>query len=193
MCIQLMLSLCVACVLSLCRDSNDIPSVGKFDSKFARFYALSASHCKPVLVAETGSLWSPDFGGPSELSVKSAWWDQVYDAAHVTEYPLLVGAVWFELVKQEHTVGQNGNDESTVDWRVLLTNSSEVVAAFKNKLHTFPIDAWSTHKAVETPLHTPMPNAATHTQPMAWVTVGWMISGIMLKDIVTGTRAMTQP
>ena len=76
------------------------------------FYAAYASGRGKPLMVETGAFFSPGAEGPSELEVKSAWWEQVLATASAGEYDRIGAVVWNE------TVDQREDGALTVDWRV---------------------------------------------------------------------------
>jgi len=76
----------------------------------------------PVAITETGALYVPGGGGASELSVKRAWWNQVFDERHHRRLPWLKLVDWFEWRKHEPEVG------ATVDWTA--TRDRQVRRAF---------------------------------------------------------------
>jgi hypothetical protein len=92
----------------------------------ADFYASYAvGHDKPLLV-ETAAFYSPDAEGPSELEVKSSWWDQVLGAASAPEYDRIGAVVWNETVEQR--------DAGAVDWRA--TADPGVATAFAGRVES---------------------------------------------------------
>ncbi|MDP9885828.1 hypothetical protein J2W21_003353 [Sinomonas atrocyanea] len=77
------------------------------------FYAdYAVGHNKPFAICETGAFYNPSRSdGASAMSIKKAWWDQLFDPQLRARFPRLRLAVWFEWVKQENQVGN-----PTVDW-----------------------------------------------------------------------------
>ena len=87
------------------------------------FYAeYGAQMHLPVAVTETGALYAPGRGGASELSIKRAWWNQVFDPGQLRRLPWLKLVDWFEWRKHEPEVG------GTVDWTA--TRDRQVRRAF---------------------------------------------------------------
>ncbi|AMM33532.1 hypothetical protein SA2016_2867 [Sinomonas atrocyanea] len=93
------------------------------------FYSLYADgHSKPFAICETGAFYNlshPD--GASALSIKKAWWDQLFEPQLRARFPRLRLAVWFEWIKQEN---QPGNP--TVDWAA--TEDGATGQAFRSAL-----------------------------------------------------------
>ncbi|GIG29377.1 hypothetical protein [Cellulomonas marina] len=88
------------------------------------FYATYATR-KPMALSETGALYNTDAtGGADELSIKSAWMDQVLGLGD--EFPRLKMVNWFEHLKSE----QEGY--GVVDWRA--TSNPAVLATLQGVL-----------------------------------------------------------
>ncbi|KAJ3152222.1 hypothetical protein HDU89_001441 [Geranomyces variabilis] len=76
---------------------------GSFESivaarKFS-LYNFAKKRSKPLVVGETGIgyLSGPGLAPtPEELEVKSAWWNQVYNATLLKKYPLIRAIVWYD-------------------------------------------------------------------------------------------------
>jgi hypothetical protein len=81
-------------------DERDVPDL----------YAFAGAHAKPLAVTETAAFYSPGHGG-DELSIKRAWWTQVFDAVQGGTVPDLRMVNWFEWEKLEPEV------KARVDWR----------------------------------------------------------------------------
>jgi hypothetical protein len=72
-------------------DERSVPN-------FYERYAMR--HNKPMVVAETSALYRPSAKrGPSDLAIKSAWWDQVFAPFLSARFPRLIGVLWFEYDK----------------------------------------------------------------------------------------------
>jgi hypothetical protein len=120
---------------------NEVPEAGKFvdllrgtydgsngdESAVPDFYAeYGAGMRLPVAITETAALYVPGHGGASELSVKDAWWSQVFARSNARQLPWLKLVDWFEWRKNEPEVG------ATVDWTA--TRSKRVRRAFTHAL-----------------------------------------------------------
>lgn len=108
--------------------TNDIPEAGKLvgmltgtysgsvgdERAVADFYEVfGTQHHRPVAITETAALYAPGRAGADELTVKQAWWRQVFaDQVH-DQFPMLKMINWFEWNKDEVEVG------GVVDWRTL--------------------------------------------------------------------------
>ncbi|MGO4186303.1 glycoside hydrolase family 26 protein [Pseudarthrobacter sp. TAF60_1] len=123
---------------------NELPEPGKFanqltgnymgangdDSLLPDFYQVyGEGHGKPVAIPETAALFAPGAGGPDELAIKRAWWEQLFAADVPAKFPHLKMINWFEWDKQEVEV------KGRVDWTV--TNTPAVRDAF-----TAALPAW---------------------------------------------------
>jgi len=121
---------------------NEMPEVGKFaaqltgnykglngdDTAVPDFYGVYyTGHGKPVAITETAALYNPAKPGPDELSLKRAWWRQVYDPATLKAYPGIKMINWFEQAKPESEVGG-----ALIDWRALGTTA--IAAQFRSDL-----------------------------------------------------------
>jgi hypothetical protein len=90
------------------------------------FYAVYAEGRDKPLMLETAAFYSPDAGGPTEVEVKSAWWDQVLSVASEDEYDRIGAVVWNE------TVDQRDETAAAVDWRA--TADEDLAAGFAKAL-----------------------------------------------------------
>jgi hypothetical protein len=122
---------------------NTVPEPGKLAAKISGtyksgyvdetalpdFYAVyAAGHHKPFAISETGAFYNTSrIDGAPALSIKEAWWDQLFDPGLQTRFPQLKLAVWFEFSKQEN---QPGNP--VVDWRT--TTDPQIRDAFTTAL-----------------------------------------------------------
>ena len=133
---------------------NEIPEPNKFiellrgshtldDDRTSRvpdFYAeYVENRNNPLAIVETAAFYRPGAGGADELSIKQAWWRQVFSAEMLREHPGIKMINWFEWRKQEPEV-----NNAIVDWTV--TYDEAVVSRFHEDLpvellHFAPIDA----------------------------------------------------
>ncbi|MEO7387009.1 MAG: hypothetical protein ABIX37_08755, partial [Gammaproteobacteria bacterium] len=91
---------------------------------------FSVQHGKPVAITETAALYNTEAGGDDELSIKQAWWRQVFDRDTLVAYPGIRLINWFEWRKPEAEVGN-----AVVDWRVL--SGAAIAAPF---IADLPVD-----------------------------------------------------
>jgi hypothetical protein len=127
---------------------NEIPEAGKFaaqltgnynglagdDTAVPDFYqAFGVEHGKPVAIPETAALVIPRGNPAQELSIKRAWWRQVFSSETAARFPQLHMINWFDWNKYEPEVG------SRVDWT--LTGTTPTSAAFKTDLPAWAIPA----------------------------------------------------
>ena len=109
---------------------NEVPTKGKFVAQLTGtydipgadersvpdFYRLYAARKhKPMGIGETAAFYSPGHGGAPELSIKRAWWRQLYQADLPTRFPRLKMINWFEWNKVESEVNAG------VDWTATTT------------------------------------------------------------------------
>ncbi len=124
---------------------NEIPEPGKFlkqltgnydglggdDIAVPDFYAVyHLGHGKPVAITETAAFFNPALPGPSEITLKEAWWRQVFDPGLLAAYPGIKMINWFEHAKPEAEIGG-----ALIDWRVL--GSAAIASQFRIDL---PLD-----------------------------------------------------
>jgi hypothetical protein len=89
------------------------------------FYATFADrHGKPLAIVETAALYNTTVGGADELTIKQAWWQQVFAPDVASRFPRLKMLNWFEWRKPEAELGG-----ATVDWTV--TRTPAILAAFQ--------------------------------------------------------------
>jgi hypothetical protein len=102
------------------------------------FYAMFCNdgvHDKPMAVTETAALYNTEQDGVSELSIKQAWWRQVFaitgDTAAALDislhFPMIKMINWFDIQKNETEAKGN-----LVDWRI--SGNSEIQEAFISDL-----------------------------------------------------------
>jgi Glycosyl hydrolase family 26 len=106
--------------------NNDITEPDKFSEMLTGTYSGTAGddlpipdfyhvygeeHHHPVAIVETAAIFTPSRHGESELSVKQAWWKQVFSDETRKRFPKLKMINWFEWRKFEIEI----NDY--VDWR----------------------------------------------------------------------------
>lgn len=128
--------------------ANQVPEPGKFASQLTGtytgsagddravpdFYArYAAGHDKPLAITETAALYVHGGGGPTELTVKRAWWRQVLSPATLKRFPRLRMINWFDWDKREAEVGHR------VDWTV--SSSRAVADAFVADLPSVAVGA----------------------------------------------------
>ena len=121
--------------------ANVVPERGKFSALITgtykgsigderavpNFYATYAvGHNKPMGVFETAALSMPSKGGASALSIKRAWWTQVFAPSTRSKFPLIKMINWFEWNKYEVEV------KGQVDWTT--TQDPQVRKAFTSGL-----------------------------------------------------------
>ncbi|WP_307104753.1 glycoside hydrolase family 26 protein [Arthrobacter globiformis] len=88
------------------------------DTDVPDFYKEYADgHKMPFAISETGSFYNTSRSdGATELAIKEAWWNQLFDPGLQRRFPRLKMALWFEYSKTEN---QPGNP--VVDWRTTVT------------------------------------------------------------------------
>nr|QOL01207.1 putative extracellular protein TR9_015 [Trebouxia lynnae] len=128
-------------------DQNVLPEARKFTSTIfgtfktsyvdyttlPNFYQVYSSpngtHKKPMAIPETGSLWDLNKltgGAPTELQVKQAWWQQLFnvggDSANALDIsvamPNLRLVAWFDQKKAESSASMD-----IIDWRYSATSN----------------------------------------------------------------------
>jgi hypothetical protein len=106
--------------------------LGTYQGKLPNFYQeYSVRHGKPLVVPETAAFYNTEQPGPDPLSVKQAWWRQVFAAT--TQFPKLKCINWFDELKRE-SEAQN----SLIDWRVSADPS--IRAAFVGDFQAVRVD-----------------------------------------------------
>jgi len=102
------------------------------------FYAMFCNdgvHDKPMAITETAAFYNTEQDGASELSIKQAWWRQVFHITGDTEdaldismhFPMIKMINWFDIQKNETEAKGD-----LVDWRI--SGSSEIQEAFISDL-----------------------------------------------------------
>lgn len=107
---------------------NRIPAPGKLAAKITGAYrsgfadetavpdfyaAYAEGHAKPFAISETAAFYNTArIDGASELDIKSAWWNQLFDAGFETQFPLMKLVMWFEYAKEEMEP-----TNQVIDWR----------------------------------------------------------------------------
>ena len=111
---------------------NTVPERGKLAAKIAGtfksaytddtdvpdFYKEYADgHKRPFAISETGAFYNTSRSdGATELAIKEAWWNQLFDPGLQRRFPRLKMALWFEYSKTENQPGS-----PVVDWRTTVT------------------------------------------------------------------------
>jgi hypothetical protein len=75
----------------------------------------------------TAALYSPTGGGPSELSVKQSWWNQVFAAVGDDQYDRIDVVLW-----QDSTATRGAVGESFIDWSATINSTTR--SAFSDDL-----------------------------------------------------------
>jgi hypothetical protein len=106
---------------------NEVPEAGKFIAMITGnylgldgdhrsvpdfYYVYAEQHKKPMAIPETAALYNPEIGGDTELSIKQAWWRQVFSLEVAEDFSAIKMINWFEALKYESEVG------TTLDWTV---------------------------------------------------------------------------
>jgi len=88
------------------------------DKAVPNFYQEYAEgHQKPFAISETGAFYNPSRSdGASELAIKEAWWNQLFDPGLQQRFPRLKMALWFEFSKEENQPGT-----PVIDWRTTVS------------------------------------------------------------------------
>ncbi|MEV7635500.1 hypothetical protein AB0N71_04880 [Pseudarthrobacter enclensis] len=110
---------------------NEIPAAGKLtdqltgrdlgprgdDSPIPDFYKIYGEmHGKSVAITDTAALYKPGNGaGADELSIKQAWWSQLFSEQFPVLFPRVKMVSWLEIVRTEDSAG------GKVDWSVTST------------------------------------------------------------------------
>ncbi|EST10976.1 glycosyl hydrolase [Sporolactobacillus laevolacticus] len=113
--------------------------LGGYMSAVPDFYALFCSdgtHKKPMAITETAAFYNTKQKGASELAIKRAWWNQVFNTFGDTKqaldlsvhFPKIKMINWFDIKKKE--MEAKGN---RVDWRI--TGNKKIQSAFVHDLH----------------------------------------------------------
>src|SRR5437764_4992661 len=102
--------------------------IGAYQGSIPNFYARycqNPARNKPMAITETAAFYNTQRTGPSELSIKQAWWKQILAAP--AQFPKLKCINWFDEIKRE-SVAQN----NLIDWRV--TANPQIRDAFVSDL-----------------------------------------------------------
>ena len=127
---------------------SEVPEDGKFaaqltgnynglggdDTAAPDFYQIyGVEHRKPVAIPETAAMVVPNGDIALELSIKQAWWRQVFSRETATRFPQLHMINWFEWNKFEPEV------RAKVDWTI--GRNDAVLKAFVGDIPTWVIPA----------------------------------------------------
>lgn len=83
---------------------------------------FSDTYNKPFHLTETGAVYHVGKGGASELEIKQAWWNQIYNGTNIDLLGMkFVG--WFEFYKYEYN-----------EWRDFRLSSPSTLNAFKAQM-----------------------------------------------------------
>ncbi|PRY68140.1 hypothetical protein B0I08_105305 [Glaciihabitans tibetensis] len=125
----------------------------------AQFYARYAEGANKPMMLRTAALYSPAGGGPSELAIKRAWWQQVFAAVGDDQYDQIDVVLW-----QDSTATRGAVGESFIDWSVTLnsvTRPDFVSDLTASELRLGPV--------VEAAAATGGSTGTTITGPWAWL------------------------
>lgn len=75
------------------------------------YHVYGVEHHKPIAITETAAIYTPARGGTDELSIKQAWWRQIFNDSFTRKFPQVKMINWFEWKKFEIEI------HDTVDWR----------------------------------------------------------------------------
>lgn len=182
---------------------NDIPPSSAFAGQLngniiwgtpvqlPNFYAnYSVAYDKPMVVAETGAFYNlcdvfpgrmgcaANANGPTQLQVKSAWWQQAFNLMDAPQGPSIATAFpniklisWYDVTMRQ--VEASGN---TVDWDV--SQQADLRTAFVQYIQTPLVDAngqsiqywkfagdWRNQEGLVLPSFSPPPSSPPHPRP----------------------------
>ncbi|ORZ40760.1 glycoside hydrolase superfamily, partial [Catenaria anguillulae PL171] len=93
---------------------NSIPEAGAFAGSISYrspsgrtwdlYQMFCVQHSKPLAIMETAAAYHPEnvrAGDPTEMQIKRAWWQQVFNAQIKERWPLLKLICWFDIRKAE--------------------------------------------------------------------------------------------
>lgn len=166
---------------------NTVPADGEFvarltgsDGAAPDFYGTYTSAARPLLV-ETAAFSSPAAGGPGELAIKQAWWQQIEAAIAPGQLERLRAVVWRDTGTTRGAVG-----ETVIDWSITL-GSAAVRDAFRASL----ADA----AFVLGPVREPVEASAAGSREglrldgvLAWVVVAVVAAGIVVLTVAALRR-----
>ncbi|KAI8908789.1 glycoside hydrolase superfamily [Powellomyces hirtus] len=119
------------------RDANGTNGTS-FESIFASLrwslYSFALKREKPIVVGETGIGYLNGPGvrpSPTELEVKSTWWNQVYNTTLLKKYPLIRAIVWYDYALPIP------NTPLTLDYSI--SRNETIMTAFRNTTNSLPI------------------------------------------------------
>jgi hypothetical protein len=96
------------------------PTTGQAESGLAQqFYARYVTGKNKPMMLRTAALYSPSGGGPNELAIKQAWWQQVFRAVGVGQYDQINVVLW-----QDSTATRGAVGESFIDWSATINSTT---------------------------------------------------------------------
>jgi hypothetical protein len=137
------------------------------------FYARYARGRDKPFLLETAAFFSPAAGTPLELSVKQAWWSQIFDAVDSGDYPLLGLVIWRDTTATRAVVG-----ESVIDWSVTLNPA--IAAAFTSDLRETTLQLG--------PVRDPRADTVANVGSPGWTITGvaaWVVVAVVF--VLAGT------
>jgi hypothetical protein len=141
---------------------------GADDSGAPDFIGTYASAARPLLV-ETAAFYSASAVGPSELDIKSAWWQQIEAAVGSGEFPALAAVIWEETATTRGVVG-----ETVIGWSVTLS-SDAVRSAFVTDLRASALVLGPVRE----------PSGATAPPATAEGVLGWLLVALVVSVVPT--------
>jgi hypothetical protein len=96
-------------------------AAGETDPDLARqFYSRYVDDKNKPMMLRTAALYSPSGGGPGELAIKQAWWQQVFSAVGDGQYDQINVVLW-----QDSTATHGPVGESFIDWSATINPTTQ--------------------------------------------------------------------
>jgi hypothetical protein len=96
------------------------PVAAQTESDLAQqFYGRYVTGKDKPMMLRTAALYSPTGGGPGELEIKQAWWQQVFRAVADGQYDEINVVLW-----QDSTATRGAVGESFIDWSATINSTT---------------------------------------------------------------------
>jgi hypothetical protein len=176
--------------LSLYHDDSDggtavntVPADGDFAERLGsaagetdpvlaqQFYSRYVDGKNKPMMLRTAALYSPSGGGPDELSIKQAWWQQVFSAVSEGQYDRIDVVLW-----QDSTATRGAVGESFIDWSASINSATR--SAFVNDLMSSDLQLGPVTDRVDSAGREPT-SGTTISGLWAWMVVAAVVVGAL--------------
>jgi hypothetical protein len=147
-------------------DGLGAPSADAAEGFYERYSVAEGKR----MMLESAAYYAPSVGGPSELSIKQAWWGQIFSAVSSPPYSQIGVVLWRDTTATRAVAG-----DSVIDWSVTL--NSAIAEPLVDDLASSGLGLGP----VTTPTGTAGSAAAGVEVGVEW---SWVIAGLVLALVV---------